>query len=40
MPQSEFTIRRYRMDDVDDIYDAIIESRVHLFKWTDWLTAD
>ena len=28
------------MDDVDGIYDAVIESRVHVSKWMDWLTTD
>ncbi len=40
MSQSRFTLRRYGMDDVDDIYDAVIESRVHVSKWMDWLTTD
>lgn len=40
MPQSRFTIRPYRIDDVDAIYDAVIESRLHVSKWMDWLTPD
>ena len=40
MPQSRFTIRRYRVEDVDAIYDAVIESREHVSKWMDWLTTD
>ena len=40
MPQSRFTIRPYQTDDVDAIYDAVNESRLHVSKWMNWLTSD
>lgn len=33
-------LRRYRHDDIDPVYEAVIESRVELSQWMPWCHAD
>jgi RimJ/RimL family protein N-acetyltransferase len=35
-----FGIRPYRLEDVDELYAAVWESREHLGKWLDWISED
>lgn len=35
-----FSIRRYRLDDIDGIFAAAKESRGHISPWMEWLTPD
>ena len=37
---STFSIRPYRLDDVDEVYAAADESRQHIAKWMDWMTPE
>ena len=35
---NRFSIRPYRMDDVEELYAAADESREHIAKWMGWMT--
>ena len=37
---STFSIRPYLMEDIDEVYCAVDESREHVRKWMGWLTPD
>ena len=37
---SQFQIRRHRLEDVDELFAAAIESREHVSKWMGWITTD
>ena len=36
---NQFSIRPYRMDDVEELYAAADESREHIAKWMGWMTS-
>jgi ribosomal-protein-serine acetyltransferase len=35
---SSFTIRPYRLEDIDEVYAASLESREHIAPWMGWMT--
>ncbi|MGJ8698135.1 MAG: GNAT family N-acetyltransferase [Verrucomicrobiaceae bacterium] len=37
---STFSVRPYRLEDVEEIFEAAEESREHVAPWMDWLTPD
>jgi ribosomal-protein-serine acetyltransferase len=37
---STFSIRPYRLEDIDEVYAAADESREHVARWMGWMTPD
>ena len=35
-----FTIREHKSDDIEEFYEAVVESREHVAPWMSWLTPD